>query len=143
MQLRLTMLPLSAQIIYMILLAIPVACIAWTITHEEVMREPRDYCIKKSKESKKLIVRKFFYLFTCEYCFSHYITLFFIIVTGFQMLYDNWIGYIISFFSIVWIANMYMSIFGRIRIEMKTESIEAKLKEAEYDECKEEKSINA
>ncbi len=54
------------------------------------------------------------------------------------MLYDNWVGYIISFFSVVWVANIYMSLFGRVRIEMKTEKIEAKIKEAEYDECLEE-----
>lgn len=132
------MLPLSAQIIYLILLAIPVACIAWTVTHEEVAREPREFCLKKSKTSKKLIVRKFFYLFTCEYCFSHYVALFFILITKFHILYDNWAGYIISFFSIVWIANVYMSLFGRIRIDLKTENIEAKIKEAEYDECVEE-----
>lgn len=132
------MVSISGQIGFLILLAIPVACIAWTVTHEEVFREPREYFIKRSKTSKKLLTRKFFYLFTCEYCFSHYVTLFFIIVTGFRMLYDNWVGFIVAFFSVVWIANIYMSLYGRIRVEMKTESIEAKLKEAEYDECKEE-----
>lgn len=131
---------LTSQIIYLLLLAIPVACISWTVTHEEVFREPREYCVKKSKNARKLLTRKFFFLFTCEYCFSHYIALFFIIFTGFKMLYDHWIGFLISFFSLVWIANIYMSLYNMIRLDMKTESIEAKIKEAELEESAEEEN---
>ena len=133
------MLTVSLQAGYLFLLAIPVACIAWTVTHEEIFSEPRDYCEDKSKHSKSVLKRKFFYLFTCEYCFSHYISLFFIIVTGFHMLYDNWVGYIISFFSLVWIANFYMSIYGFIRVGMKSEKIEANIKEEQFKESKENK----
>jgi hypothetical protein len=111
------------------MLAIPVASIAWTVTHEEVFREPRDYCVEKSKCEQSLVKRKFFYLFTCEYCFSHYVTVFFLFITDFQLLFDGWRGYLIAGFSLVWIANMYMSLFGRLRIDLKSEKLEAKLKE--------------
>ena len=131
-------LSLSYQLFYLFVLAIPVACIAWTITHEEVFREPREFCEEKSVHSKSLIKRKFFYLFTCEYCFSHYIVLFFIIITNFQLLYPDWRGYLIAFFSLVWIANIYMSLFGFLRVGMKKEGVEAKIKEVELKECKEE-----
>ncbi|WP_445452905.1 hypothetical protein [Flavobacterium sp. 25HG05S-40] len=120
---------LSKQIGYLFVLAIPIACVAWTVTHEEVFREPREYCSKKSKYSKTLWTRKFFYLFTCEYCFSHYVTLFFLIVSKFQMLYEDWLGYLISFFALVWVANVYMSLFGFIRVGMKKEKLEADLEE--------------
>jgi hypothetical protein len=33
---------LSTQVILLLLLAIPVACISWTVTHEEMFREPRE-----------------------------------------------------------------------------------------------------
>ena len=127
------------QIIYLFIMALPVACISWTVTHEEVFREPREYCEKKSKECKSLLHRKFFYLFTCEYCFSHYITLLFLIFTRYHLLYNNWRGYIVAFFALVWIANIYMSLFGLIRVDMKKEGIEAKIKEVEWKECEEEK----
>ena len=123
------------QIIYLFIMALPIACISWTITREEVFREPRDYCEKKSKECKGLFLRKFFYLFTCEYCFSHYITLLFLIITRYHLLYNNWRGYIVSFFALVWIANIYMSLFGLVRVGMKKEGIEAKIKEVEWQEC--------
>ncbi|HEU5365536.1 MAG TPA: hypothetical protein VFU62_08390 [Hanamia sp.] len=128
---------LPQQIIYLFIMALPIACIAWTVTHEEVFREPREYCEKKSKESKSLPVRKFFYLFTCEYCFSHYIVLIFLVITKYQLLYTGWRGYLIAFFALVWIANVYMSLFGFIRVGMKSERIESKLKEVELKECEE------
>jgi len=116
-------------------MALPIACIACTVTREEVFREPRDFCEKKSKECKSLLHRKFFYLFTCEYCFSHYVTLFFLLITRYHLLYDNWRGYLIAFFAIVWIANIYMSLFGFVRVGMKKERIEAKIKEVELEKC--------
>lgn len=132
---------LSTQIIYLFLLALPVACIAWTVTHEEIFREPRDYCEKKSKNCKSLLERKFFYLFTCEYCFSHYISLFFILITRYTLLYAGWRGYIIAFFALVWIANIYMSIFGLVRVGLKKEKAVANLQEEKLKEIKEEKGV--
>ena len=117
---------LGEQTAYLFLLAIPIACIAWTVTHEEVFREPREYCTRYSKEGKSLLVRKFFYLFTCEYCFSHYITILMLLITKFQLLYNDWRGYFLAGFALVWIANIYMSLFGLIRIDLKKEKLEAK-----------------
>src|SRR5215212_233514 len=105
-------LPLNLQIVYLFLIATPIACIAWTVTHEEVFREPREYCVEKSKNCNSLLPRKFFYLFTCEYCFSHYVTIFFLLITRYHLVFDDWRGYVIGGFSLVWIANIYMSAFG-------------------------------
>jgi hypothetical protein len=114
---------LSTQLGWLFLLAIPIACVSWTVTHEEVFREPREYCIRQSKTRKTLFGRKMFYLFTCEYCFSHYVTIFFLILTRFHLLIDDWRGYLIAGFALVWIANFYMSIHAFIRIDIKKERI--------------------
>jgi hypothetical protein len=116
--------PLSYQFAYLILLALPIACVTWTVTHEEVFREPREYCKKRSETCRPLPARKFFYLFTCEYCFSHYVALFFLAVTRFTLLYDGWRGYLIAWFALVWMANVYMSGFNRLRLEIKRENVE-------------------
>ena len=131
------------QVAYLFLLALPIACIAWTVTHEEVFREPREYCEQKSKSCRNLWQRKFFYLFTCEYCFSHYIVLIFLFITRFQFLYTGWRGYLIAFFALVWIANVYMSLFGFLRVGMKKERVEAKIKEEEFKEAKKENGDQA
>ncbi len=120
---------LSTQIITLFVLALPVACIAWTVTHEEVFREPREYCQARSEKGRRLFERKFFYLFTCEYCFSHYVTIFFMIISGYQLIFDDWRGYLIGGFALVWIANVYMSLFALIRVDLKKTRIEAKIGE--------------
>src|SRR4051812_44834979 len=101
---------LSTQVTWLFILAIPIACIAWTVTHEEVFREPREFCVKRSEEGRTLAMRKFFYLFTCEYCFSHYVTIIMLIITKYQLLYDDWRGYLIAGFALVFVANVYMSL---------------------------------
>ncbi len=127
------------QIQYLFLIAIPVACIAWTVTHEEIFKQPREFCQKKSEGSNSILVKKFFYLFTCEYCFSHYVTLAFLIITKFHLGFDDWRGYLISGFSLVWVANLYMSVFARLRVSTKKEKMEADIKEAKLKEVKEMK----
>lgn len=129
---------IAEQLLKLLILAIPVAGIAWTVTHEEIFREPREFCIEKSQSCRKLYQRKFFYLFTCEYCFSHYVTLFFLLITGFNIFFDDWRGYLVAFFIIVMAANIYMSLFAYLRQSLKLEKIEAKLKDNEWHEVKEE-----
>ena len=133
------LLSLQQQIAYLFFMALPIASIAWTVTHEEVFKEPREYCIRKSKECNRLLKRKFFYLFTCEYCFSHYVSLFFLIITRYHLLYNDWRGYLIAFFALVWVTNVYMSLFGFIRIGMSKERIETKIKQEELEEGKKKK----
>ena len=124
--------PLGLQIAWLFILAVPIACIAWTVTHEDVFREPRDYCARKSQSCRHLFERKFFYLFTCEYCFSHYVTVFFLLITRYKLLYGDWRGYLIGGFALVWVANQYMSIYGRLRLDIKRESVEIKQVENEH-----------
>ncbi len=120
---------ISLQTAWLFLLSIPVACVAWTVTHEEIFREPRDYCVNRSQQCKSLLERKFFYLFTCEYCFSHYVTIAFLCLTGYKLLMDDWRGYVIAGFSSVWISNVYMALFGFIRQGIKKEKTEIKVLE--------------
>ena len=117
------------QILWLFLLAIPIACISWTVTHEELFREPREYCVDRSLHAKSLLKRKFHFIFTCEYCFSHYITIVFLFLTGYKLLMTDWTGYIIAGFSLVWISNVYMSLFGLIRQNIKKEKTEIKVLE--------------
>lgn len=115
--------PLQTQLIYLFVLAIPVACISWTITHEEVFKEPRKFCELNSRKNKLFLVRKFFYMLTCEYCFSHYVTIAVMVITNFYLLYADWRGYVIAGFSIVWVANIYMSLFYLLRQGIKKEKV--------------------
>jgi hypothetical protein len=116
---------LSTQIAWLFILAIPIACIAWTVTHEEVFKEPREYCLKRCHNGKTIAERKFFYLFTCEYCFSHYVTIAMLIITNYKLLINDWRGYLIAGFALVFVANVYMSLFALVRIDLKKVRLEA------------------
>jgi len=87
---------LGSQVGVLFVLAMPIACVAWTVTHEEVFREPREFCIRKSKTCRRLTERKFFYLFTCEYCFSHWVTALALVATRYHLLYPDWRGYVVA-----------------------------------------------
>ena len=121
------------EIVGLFVLSIPIACIARTVVFEDVFREPREYCKRKSEVCRALLARKFFYLFTCEYCFSHWVTVLFLIITRFHLLFDDWRGYVIAFFSLVFVSNLYLNLYSRLRIEITVgkKEAEAKGKEAE------------
>jgi len=126
--------PLSHQFAYLVLLALPIASISWTVTHEEVFREPREWCKSKSQACKKVVQRKFFYLFTCEYCFSHYVTALVLIITRFTLLYEGWRGYVLAEFALVWLANTYMSFFNRLRLDIKHENVAIAVEQTRIEE---------
>jgi hypothetical protein len=126
--------PLGTQAALLFVLALPIACVAWTVTHEEIMREPRELCVKYSKTCRTLLRRKFFYLFTCEYCFSHWVTIGLLVMTRYRLVFDDWRGYVIAGFSLVWIANAYMSLFGRLRLDIREERLEIEELEADKED---------
>jgi hypothetical protein len=125
---------IGEQVAFLFILAIPIASIAWTITHEDIFREARDWCKQNSQMCNRLYKRKFFYLFTCEYCFSHYVVIFFLIITRYKLLFSDWRGYLISGFSLVWVANVYMNLYSHVRLDIKRERVEIAAKESEITE---------
>ncbi len=125
---------IGEQLAFLFILGLPIASIAWTVTHEEVFREPREWCKRRSERCKRLVPRKFLYVFTCEYCFSHYVVIIFLIITRFRLLYDDWRGYLIALFALVWVANLYMNIYARVRLDIKKERVEIEKQEKSMDE---------
>ena len=95
-----------------------------------------EFCIRCSKKGKSILKRKFYYLFTCEYCFSHYVSFTIMCMTSFRLLFEDWRGYIIAGFALVWVANMYMALFSLLRFGIKKEKLEASVKE---EQVKQEK----
>ena len=124
---------LSIQIVVLFVLAIPVACVSWTITHEEIFREAREFCVGRSQSCRRMYERKLFYVFTCEYCLSHYVTAALLIITRYKLVFDSWQGYLISGFSLVWIANFYMAVFARLRLDIKSQKLDIALEQEQVE----------
>ena len=120
----------GAVVLQLIVLALPVAAISWTVTHEELFREIHDYCVDRSLTVQSLLARKFFYLLTCEYCFSHYVAAGILVLSHFKLLFEDWRGYFIAWLALVWVANHFISLYGRLRLGIRSERLEIGLKEA-------------
>ncbi len=54
---------------------------------------------------------------------------FFLVITGYKLLYANWRGYLVGGFALVWVANQYMSVYNRLRLDIKSERLDAEIKE--------------
>ena len=129
----------SQQLIWLFVLAAPVASIAWTVTHEELFGELHHWCERKSQRCASVDQRKFFYLFTCEYCFSHYVAAGMVWLTGFTLLVPGWRGDLLAWLTLVWVANIYMSLYGRLRLDIKRERVEIKAEEHAVESLTKEK----
>ena len=115
---------LSTQLAWLLMLGAPVACVAWTVTHEDIFADARRFCVARSRHGRSWFERKFFYLFTCEYCFSHYIAAGGILLTDLRLLVPGWRGAVLAWLATVWVANVYMSLFARLRLDIKRERVE-------------------
>ncbi|MDT8068607.1 MAG: hypothetical protein ROO76_10640 [Terriglobia bacterium] len=131
---------LGTQVVWLFLLALPIASASWTVTHEEIFREPRDWLHRESRSARSVLRRKFFYVWTCEYCFSHYVTAVFLIITRYKLLFDDWRGYLLAFFALPYISNVYMGLYAQTKLEAKKDRMQAKVvqHEAEIKEMEKE-----
>jgi len=110
---------MNEQLIWLFVLALPTACVSWTVTHEEIFREPREWLVDCSQSRPRLWQRKLCFALTCEYCFSHYVAAGFIALTGFQLLASDWRGYLLSWLALVAVANIYLSAYARLRVDIR------------------------
>ena len=114
--------PILTQLYWLLILSLVVASISWTVTQEKIFEEPRDFAKEKIETSRSLFIRKFCYVWTCEYCFSHWVTILVLIIVRFPLMFDDWRGYFLSFFILPWIANFWMSIYRMLRVDIKHEN---------------------
>ena len=59
-----------------------------------------------------------------------------LVITRFKLLFPDWRGYVVSLFSLVWVANHSIGIYNRLRLDIKHEhvSISAEQKQIELEE---------
>jgi hypothetical protein len=61
------------------------------------------------------------------------VTLLVLLVTGFRVLFNDWRGYALAFFILPWIANQWMSLYRRLRLDIKHENLLTKEVEQELE----------
>src|SRR5436190_1157684 len=100
---------MTAQLAWLFVLALPTACVSWTVTREEIFREPRDWLVDRSHVAAHWWQRKLCYALTCDFCASHYVAAGLVAITGYQLLLIGWRGYLIAWLALVAISNVYLS----------------------------------
>ena len=63
--------------------------------------------------------RKFFYVWTCEYCFSHWVAAVVVSLTGYRALYEDWRGWLAAVFLLVALANVAMTGYQIARANLR------------------------
>lgn len=108
-------------LLMLLLLPVPIACASWTVAKEEVFREWREFCKDHAADRRHgLLVRKLCYVWTCEYCFSHYVAMFFLLLTGWRLVEGNALArFLVSWFAVVAIANVYMTVYSLLRTVLR------------------------
>jgi len=110
----------GTQLVFALILSIPVACITWTVTQEEVFQEMRRYLIRyQDRYHESWWRRKLAYFPTCPYCLSHYVSGLLIALLQFKMLAEDWRGYLVSLFTLVLIANVYITVYHLLRVALR------------------------
>jgi hypothetical protein len=61
------------------------------------------------------------------------VTAFFLIITRYKLLFDDWRGYFLAFFALPYVANLYMGLYAQTKLEAKKDRAEAKLVEHEAE----------
>ena len=61
--------------------------------------------------------------------------MFFLLLTRFTLLLPGWRGYLIACWALVWVANLYMSLFGRLRLDIRNERAEIGEEEQRLKPC--------
>ena len=117
-------------------LAAPVAIVVRAFTTEEIGREPRDYCRARHecyrercsngdagvlRRAADFVLQKVFYVPTCDYCLSFWISLAVVWIAEYTMFFDDWRGVALAVFVVMGVANVYLAIFTQLRVDAKKE----------------------
>jgi membrane protein required for beta-lactamase induction len=110
----------GSQIAFALILGIPVACITWTVTQEDVFQEFRRYLARyQDRHHESWWRRKLAYFPTCPYCLSHYVAGLLIAIMQFKMLATDWRGYLVSLFTLVLLGNVYITLYNLLRVALR------------------------
>ena len=56
------------------------------------------------------------------------------ILARYKLLFPDWRGWVMALFALVWVANQYMSVFNRLRLDIKSQQVEIKATEQKVAE---------
>ena len=128
-----------SNVAFFALLAVPVAPCSWTIAQTEIFRRFRELVGRWAKRKPESTPRALLaYLPTCYYCTSHYVGEAFMVLAflggasteTLKLGYPSAWGYIISSFTLIGVANVYLTGFNILRVVLRYAQAVANAQEA-------------
>lgn len=122
-------------------LAVPVAIIVRAFTTEEIFRQAREFCANRnvhyceligrnpcrsSERIRYLVLSKLCYMPTCDFCLSFWISLLVVWIADYFLYFSDWRGIALATFVVMGVANVYLSAFSHIRVDLRKERAVAK-----------------
>ena len=107
-----------------LLLALPVACVSWTIVEAEITRDLREWlkgwaCRQGRGATRAWLCRKLAYLPTCAYCSSHYVALAALALSPVHILNLGWQGLVLGWLSVVGVSTVYLTFYQLLRVLLR------------------------
>lgn len=96
------------------------ACVAWTVTMEEVFREFRDLMGTLRDSGRGLFWQKLAYLPTCYYCFSHWVAA--VLVAGLWLFGTSITlagSYLLGWLGVTFTAQFFLTAFHLLRVFLR------------------------
>jgi len=112
------------DLLHVAVISLLVATISWTVTNEEIFRTLREGAQRLRENSHFAPTRYLLYPLSCEYCFSHWVTLAVVVWFRPVLMYSDVRGSILAGFVIVWLANWQMSAYRRLRLSIAVKGAE-------------------
>ena len=115
-------------------LAAPVAILVRAFTTEEIAREPREYCSQRQAcyrdgqrrpeaslvdRARCFLLQKLFYMPTCDYCLSFWVSLAVVLIADYRISFDDWRGSALACFVVMGVANAYLALFAYLRVDIR------------------------
>jgi hypothetical protein len=109
----------NVDLAWLLITPLVVASISWTWTKEKIFSDIQEWIVARRDHSRFWWQRKIATGLSCEYCFSHWVTAVCLFILDWRLLLPDWRGCVLSFFSIVCIANVYMSLYNLLRVDLR------------------------
>ncbi|HET6880347.1 MAG TPA: hypothetical protein VFI31_09340 [Pirellulales bacterium] len=119
----------------------PVAIIVRAFTTEEIFRQPREFCAARNQHYGGLyserreapfpqrlryfLLCKLCYVPTCDFCLSFWVSLVIVWIADYSLYFGDWRGFALATFVVMGVANVYLSAFSRLRVDLRKDRAEA------------------
>jgi hypothetical protein len=116
-------------------LAAPVAIIVRACTTEEVFRQPREFCAARHRQygdllrrrdsasmaerARLFVLEKACYVPTCDFCLSFWLSLVVVWIADYALFFEGWRGFALATFVVMGVANVYLSVFSHLRVDLR------------------------